>query len=127
MDADAARRLPGLGRAPQLVGVDPWLNTPDGEPLRLAALCGRVVLLEFWTFACVTRPHGRRRTHFPSSHSSGPLRTSSVPWPTIYLIDGSGQIRDTQIGEGNYGRTEAATRALLAETADPGADTEAAP
>jgi hypothetical protein len=40
-----------------------------------------------------------------------------------YLIDGSGQIRDTQIGEGNYGRTEAATRALLAETADPGADT----
>jgi thiol-disulfide isomerase/thioredoxin len=53
MEEDAARRLAVLGRAPELVGVDPWLNTPDGEPLRLAALRDRVVLLEFWTFACV--------------------------------------------------------------------------
>jgi hypothetical protein len=37
MDEDAARRLAVLGRAPELVGVDPWFNTPDGEPLRLAA------------------------------------------------------------------------------------------
>ena len=53
MEDDAAHRLPVLGRAPELVGVDPWFNTPDGEPLRLAALRDRVVLLEFWTFACV--------------------------------------------------------------------------
>ena len=53
MDEDAARRLPVLGRAPELVGVDPWFNTPDGEPLRLATLRDRVVLLEFWTFASV--------------------------------------------------------------------------
>src|ERR687895_1270412 len=53
MDEDAARGLPVLGDAPELVGVDPWFNTPDGEPLRLAALRDRVVLLEFWTFACV--------------------------------------------------------------------------
>src|SRR4051812_10819243 len=53
MDADAARRLAVLGRAPELVGVDPWFNTPDDEPLRLAGLRDRVVLLEFWTFACV--------------------------------------------------------------------------
>src|SRR4051794_905517 len=53
MEEDAAHRLPVLGRAPELVGVDPWFNTPDGEPLRLAALRDRVVLLEFWTFACV--------------------------------------------------------------------------
>jgi len=53
MEDDAARRLPVLGRAPELVGVEPWLNTPDGEPLRLAALRDRVLLLEFWTFACV--------------------------------------------------------------------------
>jgi thiol-disulfide isomerase/thioredoxin len=50
---DVALRLAVLGRAPELVGVDPWFNTPDGEPLRLAALRERVVLLEFWTFACV--------------------------------------------------------------------------
>jgi thiol-disulfide isomerase/thioredoxin len=51
-DADAASRLPVLGRAPELAGVGPWLNTPGGEPLSLAALRNRVVLLEFWTFAC---------------------------------------------------------------------------
>jgi thiol-disulfide isomerase/thioredoxin len=53
MEEDAARRLAVLGRAPELVRVDPWFNTPDGEPLTLAALRDRVVLLEFWTFACV--------------------------------------------------------------------------
>jgi thiol-disulfide isomerase/thioredoxin len=51
-DREAVRRLPVLGRAPELAGVGPWLNTPDGEPLSLAALHDRVVLLEFWTFAC---------------------------------------------------------------------------
>src|SRR3954454_490902 len=35
-DRDAADRLPVLGRAPELAGVEPWFNTPDGEPLRLA-------------------------------------------------------------------------------------------
>jgi thiol-disulfide isomerase/thioredoxin len=53
MEEDASARLAVLGRAPELVGVDPWFNTSDGEPLRLAALRDRVVLLEFWTFACV--------------------------------------------------------------------------
>jgi thiol-disulfide isomerase/thioredoxin len=41
-----------LGSAPELVGVDPWFNTPDGESLTLAGLRDHVVLLEFWTFAC---------------------------------------------------------------------------
>ena len=73
MDEDAARRLAVLGRAPELVGIDPWFNTPDGEPLRLVALRGRVVLLEFWTFACVNcqrtlpvlrRMHGQYQPDF---------------------------------------------------------------
>ena len=72
-DEDAATRLPVLGRAPELVGVDPWFNTPDGEQLGLATLRGRVVLLEFWTFACVNcqrtlpflgRMHGRYQPEF---------------------------------------------------------------
>jgi len=29
-----------------------WLNTPDGKPVRLKELRGKVVLVEFWTFAC---------------------------------------------------------------------------
>ena len=57
MEEDAARQLAVLGRAPELVGVEPWFNTPDGEPLRLAALRARVVLLEFWTFGCVNCQH----------------------------------------------------------------------
>ncbi len=36
-------------------------------------------------------------------------------WPTFYLVDKRGQIRYTQIGEGQYDRTEAAIQALLAE------------
>lgn len=29
-----------------------WMNTPGDKPLRLADLRGKVVLVEFWTFAC---------------------------------------------------------------------------
>jgi cytochrome c biogenesis protein CcdA/thiol-disulfide isomerase/thioredoxin len=36
-------------------------------------------------------------------------------WPAHYLIDASGQVRYTHFGEGAYGETEAAVRALLRE------------
>lgn len=39
--------LPDLGSAPE-IDNEIWLNTP--EPLRIADLRGKVVLLEFWTF-----------------------------------------------------------------------------
>ena len=168
MDEDAARRLPVLGRAPELVRINPWFNTPDGERLRLATLRGSVVLLEFWTFACVNcqrtlpflrRMHGQYQpdltvvgVHTPEfafersvQKVERAVREQGLEypvgldndfvawnaygnryWPTIYLIDRSGQIRYTQIGEGNYGRTEAAIRALLADAVDPAAETEAA-
>jgi thiol-disulfide isomerase/thioredoxin len=166
-DEDAASRLPVLGHAPELVGVDPWFNTPDGEPLRLAALRDRVVLLEFWTFACVncqrTLPflrqmHHRYQPEFTVVGVHTPefafersvqnveraMRDQGVEypvgvdndfaawdaygnryWPTIYLIDRIGRIRYTHVGEGDYGRTEGAIRALLTEAVDPAADREA--
>ena len=38
-----------------------WLNTPNGRPLTLAGLRGRVVLVDFWTYSCInclrTLPH----------------------------------------------------------------------
>ncbi len=47
-DVDAIRTRPRV-RAPELVAGD-WFNT--AAPLTLAALRGRFVLLDFWTFAC---------------------------------------------------------------------------
>jgi thiol-disulfide isomerase/thioredoxin len=39
-------------------------------------------------------------------------------WPAKYLIDATGQVRYTHFGEGDYGTTEAAIRALLEERGD---------
>ena len=47
VDTNAAAALPDLGVAPELTN-DVWLNTT--EPLRLADLRGKVVLIEMWTF-----------------------------------------------------------------------------
>ncbi|MES2948415.1 MAG: cytochrome c biogenesis protein DipZ [Pseudomonadota bacterium] len=45
-------------QAPELVGLDHWLNS---APLTMAGLRGKVVLIDFWTFGCVncvnTLPH----------------------------------------------------------------------
>ena len=47
--------------APDFRGIDLWLNTPNGLPLSLAKLRGRVVLVDFWTYSCInclrTLPH----------------------------------------------------------------------
>jgi thiol-disulfide isomerase/thioredoxin len=43
-------------RAPELRGRGGWLNT-GGQPLSLAQLRGRFVLLDFWTFACANCLH----------------------------------------------------------------------
>jgi cytochrome c biogenesis protein CcdA/thiol-disulfide isomerase/thioredoxin len=47
--------------APEFAGLDTWFNSP---PLTMAGLRGRVVLVDFWTYACVncvnTLPHLQR-------------------------------------------------------------------
>ena len=45
--------LPDLGAAPDFTGTQRWFNTPGGRPLTLAALRGRVVLVDFWTYTCI--------------------------------------------------------------------------
>jgi len=42
--------LPVEGRLPDLSGATTWLNSP---PLTPEALRGKVVLVDFWTFACI--------------------------------------------------------------------------
>ena len=41
-------------------------------------------------------------------------------WPADYLIDAHGDVRYATVGEGDYGKTETAIRALLAEAGAPG-------
>ena len=48
-----AASLANCGPAPQLVGLGSWLNTPANQPLSLARLKGKVVLVNFWTFSCI--------------------------------------------------------------------------
>ena len=51
----------GVPRAPNFRGIKLWLNTPDGKPLSIAGLRGKVVLVDFWTYSCInclrTLPH----------------------------------------------------------------------
>ncbi len=46
--------LEDLGPAPELAGIDAWINS---DPLTIASLRGKVVLVEFWTFGCVNCQH----------------------------------------------------------------------
>jgi DNA-binding beta-propeller fold protein YncE/thiol-disulfide isomerase/thioredoxin len=48
-------RQQGRVRAPELTGGRSWLNTD--QPLSLAALKGKVVLLDFWTYGCINCIH----------------------------------------------------------------------
>ncbi|MBD8060360.1 cytochrome c biogenesis protein DipZ [Cellulomonas sp. JH27-2] len=45
--------LEDCGPAPEIRGIDTWLNTPDGAALTLADLKGKVVLLDFWAYSCI--------------------------------------------------------------------------
>ena len=59
--ASAAPSLHDHGNAPEFSGIDQWLNSP---PLTMAGLRGKVVLIDFWTYACInclrTLPHINR-------------------------------------------------------------------
>ena len=39
-----------LGKAPELVGLKEWINS---DPITLASLKGKVVLIDFWTYSCI--------------------------------------------------------------------------
>jgi cytochrome c biogenesis protein CcdA/thiol-disulfide isomerase/thioredoxin len=57
-EADAGETLPVLGHAPDFTDTRQWFNS---APLSLAALRGKVVLVDFWTYTCIncirTLPH----------------------------------------------------------------------
>jgi cytochrome c biogenesis protein CcdA/thiol-disulfide isomerase/thioredoxin len=49
----AETSLADYGPAPEFAGIAAWLNTPAGRSLSLAALRGKVVVVDFWTYSCV--------------------------------------------------------------------------
>ena len=50
----ASVALEDLGSAPELTGIDAWINS---DPLTMTSLRGKVVLVEFWTFGCINCQH----------------------------------------------------------------------
>jgi len=158
----AASSLPALGPAPEFMDTQDWFNTGAGghsnQPLTLASLRGRVVLIDFWTYTCIncirTLPYlkawdaayrrdgltivGVETPEFAFEREAGNVQDAISQfglrypvvqdnnmgtwnayanefWPADYLIDAKGQVRYTAFGEGDYGKTETAIRALLAE------------
>lgn len=51
----------GFVQAPELIGVDSYINTPNNQPIYLSDYKDKVVLLDFWTYTCIncirTIPH----------------------------------------------------------------------
>ena len=45
--------LEKCGSAPAFRGIQQWLNTPGGQPVSLASLKGKVVLVDFWAYSCI--------------------------------------------------------------------------
>lgn len=43
-------KFKNLGQAPEFAGITKWLNS---EPLSMADLQGKVVLVDFWTYSCI--------------------------------------------------------------------------
>jgi cytochrome c biogenesis protein CcdA/thiol-disulfide isomerase/thioredoxin len=48
-----SEQLQNCGPAPDLRGINAWLNTPGEKPIDLKALRGKVVLIDFWAYSCI--------------------------------------------------------------------------
>ncbi len=45
--------LEDCGAAPNFQGIQQWFNTPGDRPLSMAALRGKVVIVDFWAYSCI--------------------------------------------------------------------------
>lgn len=43
----------GFVNAPELTGIDSYINTANNQPVKLSDLRNKVVLLDFWTYTCI--------------------------------------------------------------------------
>lgn len=51
--SNGGRELQDCGTAPDIRGITGWLNTPNGAPVDIKALRGKVVLVDFWAYSCI--------------------------------------------------------------------------
>ncbi|GHF19899.1 cytochrome c biogenesis protein DipZ [Pseudolysinimonas yzui] len=51
--SNGGTELESCGTAPDIRGITAWLNTPGGAGVDLDDLRGQVVLIDFWTYACI--------------------------------------------------------------------------
>jgi cytochrome c biogenesis protein CcdA/thiol-disulfide isomerase/thioredoxin len=50
---NGGRELQYCGPAPDIKGIAQWLNTPNGAPVDIKSLRGKVVLVDFWAYSCI--------------------------------------------------------------------------
>ena len=84
--------LEDLGPAPELVGIDAWINS---APLTMASLRGKVILVEFWTFGCVNCQHVQPNvTAWYDRYASAGLVVIGVHTPELSFERDLGNVRD---------------------------------
>lgn len=97
----AATTLANCGPAPAIVGIQSWLNTSGLQPLSLAQLRGKVVLVNFWTFSCINcqRTLPFLKAWYSTYHSSG-LEIIAVHTPEFSYEHDLGNVRDAVADDG---------------------------
>ncbi len=84
--------LEDLGPAPELTGIEAWVNS---DPLTMASLRGKVVLVEFWTFGCINCQHVQPYVKaWYERYASAGLEVIGVHTPELSFERDLGNVRD---------------------------------
>jgi cytochrome c biogenesis protein CcdA/thiol-disulfide isomerase/thioredoxin len=96
--APAPVPLENLGQAPELTGITAWINS---SPLTVASLRGKVVLVHFWTFACINCQHVQPYVKaWWSEYQSQGLVVIGVHTPELSFERDLGNVRDAVAQQG---------------------------
>jgi cytochrome c biogenesis protein CcdA/thiol-disulfide isomerase/thioredoxin len=91
---NGAPALESCGTAPDIQGVQQWLNTPGGAPVDLESLRGKVVLLDFWAYSCIncqrSIPHV---TAWDAAYRDAGLRVVGIHSPEYAFEKEPGNVR----------------------------------